>query len=299
MGEDAADDSAFRHEGEQVLGGAGGTADAGEASLEEILPGPFDALRRSPRHRLGQLASAPEGVESTKIVMRDGRVFQGTALQNARTTMRTTSQSTQTTTTVSQAESRYGTAEPKIELGLPKGTIHRLVSAALHTRTTDEAGLEIGGGHPFEDGEHDQRDGGDAPTPSDLQEGCARSRDANGERDSRRPERVNPEIVSDKDARSGSIDLEEARRRCKEHLQHPRVERQQRPRGDESDASADHGRAASCHPTQSAQHNEKPGDDAQESEIVQARDRVRQDHPGIAGFESPWRRGSGTVEAAP
>lgn len=46
--------------------------------------------------------------------------------------MRTTSQNTQTTKTVSQGESRYGTAEPQIEIRLPKGTSHRLVSAALH-----------------------------------------------------------------------------------------------------------------------------------------------------------------------
>jgi hypothetical protein len=33
--EDAAEDAAFGDEGEQVLGGANGTADAGEASLED------------------------------------------------------------------------------------------------------------------------------------------------------------------------------------------------------------------------------------------------------------------------
>jgi len=33
---------------------------------------------------------------------------------------------------VSQGESRYGTAEPQIEIRLPKGASHRLVSAALH-----------------------------------------------------------------------------------------------------------------------------------------------------------------------
>jgi hypothetical protein len=51
--------------------------------------------------------------------------------------MRTTSQNTQTTKTVSQGESRYGTAEPQIEIRLPKGTSHRLVSAALHQLAAD------------------------------------------------------------------------------------------------------------------------------------------------------------------
>ena len=51
--------------------------------------------------------------------------------------MRTTSQNTQTTKTVSQGESRYGTAEPQIELRLPKGTSHRLVSAGLHKLAAD------------------------------------------------------------------------------------------------------------------------------------------------------------------
>lgn len=46
--------------------------------------------------------------------------------------MRTTSQNTQTTKTVNQGESRYGTAEPQIELRLPKRTSHRLVNAAVH-----------------------------------------------------------------------------------------------------------------------------------------------------------------------
>jgi gamma-glutamylcyclotransferase (GGCT)/AIG2-like uncharacterized protein YtfP len=45
------------------------------------LPPRARAGRRSPRHRLGQLALAPKGDRSMKIVMRDGRVFQGTALQ--------------------------------------------------------------------------------------------------------------------------------------------------------------------------------------------------------------------------
>src|SRR5690606_15318110 len=45
------------------------------------LPPRARAGRRSPRHRLGQLASAPEGDRNMKIVMRDGRVFHGTALQ--------------------------------------------------------------------------------------------------------------------------------------------------------------------------------------------------------------------------
>ena len=46
--------------------------------------------------------------------------------------MRTRSQNTQTTKMVSQGESRHGTAEPQIEILLPKGTNHRLVNAALH-----------------------------------------------------------------------------------------------------------------------------------------------------------------------
>ena len=46
--------------------------------------------------------------------------------------MRTTSQNTQTTKTVSQGESRYGTAEPQIEIRFPKGTSYRVVKAALH-----------------------------------------------------------------------------------------------------------------------------------------------------------------------
>jgi hypothetical protein len=51
--------------------------------------------------------------------------------------MRTTSQNTQTTKTVSQGESRYGTAEPQIEIRLPKGTNQRLVNAALHKLAAD------------------------------------------------------------------------------------------------------------------------------------------------------------------
>ncbi|MFP2963274.1 hypothetical protein ACLEPN_37330 [Myxococcus sp. 1LA] len=39
--------------------------------------------------------------------------------------------------TVSQGESRYGTPEPQIEICLPKGTSHRLVSAALHKLAAD------------------------------------------------------------------------------------------------------------------------------------------------------------------
>ncbi len=51
--------------------------------------------------------------------------------------MRTTNQNTQTTKTVSQSQSRYGTAEPQIELRLPKGASHRLVSAAIHKLAAD------------------------------------------------------------------------------------------------------------------------------------------------------------------
>jgi len=51
--------------------------------------------------------------------------------------MRTTNQNTQTTKTVSQGQSRYGTAEPQIELHLPKGASHRLVSAAIHKLAAD------------------------------------------------------------------------------------------------------------------------------------------------------------------
>ncbi len=51
--------------------------------------------------------------------------------------MRSTSKNTQTTKTVSQGESRSRTAEPQIEIRLPRGTIHRLVSAALHKLAAD------------------------------------------------------------------------------------------------------------------------------------------------------------------
>jgi hypothetical protein len=51
--------------------------------------------------------------------------------------MRTTNQNTQTTKTVSQGQSRYGTAEPQIELRLPKGASHRLVSAEIHKLAAD------------------------------------------------------------------------------------------------------------------------------------------------------------------
>ena len=37
----------------------------------------------------------------------------------------------------SQVESRHGTAEPHVEIRLPKGTSHRLVSAALHKLAAD------------------------------------------------------------------------------------------------------------------------------------------------------------------
>jgi hypothetical protein len=47
------------------------------------------------------------------------------------------SQNTQSTKTVSQGQSRYGTAEPQVEIQLPKGTSHRLVSAALHKLAAD------------------------------------------------------------------------------------------------------------------------------------------------------------------
>jgi gamma-glutamylcyclotransferase (GGCT)/AIG2-like uncharacterized protein YtfP len=45
------------------------------------LPPDARAGRRSPGHRERVLACAPEGDEQMKIVMRDGRVFQGIALQ--------------------------------------------------------------------------------------------------------------------------------------------------------------------------------------------------------------------------
>jgi len=51
--------------------------------------------------------------------------------------MRSTSETTETTKTVSQGQSRYGTPEPQIELRLPKGANHRLVSAALHKLAAD------------------------------------------------------------------------------------------------------------------------------------------------------------------
>ena len=69
------------------------------------------------------------GRNRSLYVPRDGR---RAAPQNARTTMRTTSQNTQTTKKVSQAASRYGSPEPQIEIRPPKSTNHRLVSAALH-----------------------------------------------------------------------------------------------------------------------------------------------------------------------
>ena len=50
---------------------------------QEMLPH-AQAGRRSPRHCLGQVALAPKGEGSMKIVMRDGRVFHGTALQIVR-----------------------------------------------------------------------------------------------------------------------------------------------------------------------------------------------------------------------
>jgi hypothetical protein len=46
--------------------------------------------------------------------------------------MSTTTKNTQTATTVSQGESRYGTPEPQLALRLPKGTSYRVVKAALH-----------------------------------------------------------------------------------------------------------------------------------------------------------------------
>ena len=45
--------------------------------------------------------------------------------------MSTTTKSTQPTTTISQAESRFGNPEPQIALRFPKGTHHRIVKAAL------------------------------------------------------------------------------------------------------------------------------------------------------------------------
>ena len=51
--------------------------------------------------------------------------------------MSTTTKNTLATKTVSQGESRYGTAEPQIEIRLPKGTNHRLVNAALHKLAAD------------------------------------------------------------------------------------------------------------------------------------------------------------------
>ncbi|WP_223643756.1 hypothetical protein [Corallococcus sp. EGB] len=38
---------------------------------------------------------------------------------------------------MSQGESRYGSLEPQIKIRLPKGTSHRLVSAALHKLAAD------------------------------------------------------------------------------------------------------------------------------------------------------------------
>lgn len=53
--------------------------------------------------------------------------------------MKTPSHATQMMMTVSQGESRYGTAEPQIEIRIPAGSVscptrtsHRMLSAALH-----------------------------------------------------------------------------------------------------------------------------------------------------------------------
>ncbi len=51
--------------------------------------------------------------------------------------MRTTSQNTQTTKTVSQGESRFGSPEPQIALRFPKGASYRVVKAALHKLAAD------------------------------------------------------------------------------------------------------------------------------------------------------------------
>lgn len=51
--------------------------------------------------------------------------------------MSTTTKNTQTTKTVSQSESRYGTPEPQIALRFPKGTSYRVVKAALHRLAAD------------------------------------------------------------------------------------------------------------------------------------------------------------------
>jgi len=51
---------------------------------------------------------------------------------NARTTMHPTSERAPIPPTVSCGESRYGTAEPQIEIRFPKATSHRVVNAALH-----------------------------------------------------------------------------------------------------------------------------------------------------------------------
>lgn len=48
-----------------------------------------------------------------------------------------TTKNTQTTKTVSQGESRYGSPEPQIALRFPKGTSYRVVKAALHKLAAD------------------------------------------------------------------------------------------------------------------------------------------------------------------
>ena len=51
--------------------------------------------------------------------------------------MSTTTKNTQPTTTISQAESHYGNAEPQLAISFPRGTHHRVVKAALHKLAAD------------------------------------------------------------------------------------------------------------------------------------------------------------------
>lgn len=51
--------------------------------------------------------------------------------------MTNTTKDTQSTNTVSQGESRYGTPQPQVALRFPSGTSFRVVKAALHKLAAD------------------------------------------------------------------------------------------------------------------------------------------------------------------
>lgn len=73
--------------------------------------------------------------------------------------MATKTKNTQPTTTISQAESHYGNAEPQIALRFPRGTHHRVLKAALHKLAAD---VELAERAPAAPG-HVQRDQRPAP----------------------------------------------------------------------------------------------------------------------------------------